>query len=97
MLYREAVIWKRLKHVNVVPFIGVTFDPPQVVSEWISGEDLTTHVKFNPRTSRITLVSPHFRLLGPETRPQLHNSWSVSRRGLITFTSATWFTEISKG
>jgi len=57
MLYREAVIWKRLKHVNVVPFIGVTFAPLQIVSEWMSGGDLTAHLKSNPQTSRITLVS----------------------------------------
>jgi len=50
------VIWKRLKHVNVVPFIGVTFDPLQIVSEWMSGGDLTAHVKSKPQTSRVVLV-----------------------------------------
>lgn len=65
MLYREAVIWKRLTHVNVVPFIGVTFDPLQIVSEWMSGGNLTTHIKLNPQTSRIALVSSFFALHPP--------------------------------
>ena len=52
------MIWKRLKHDNVVPIIGVTFSPLQIVSEWMSGGDLTAHVKSNPRTGRIALVSP---------------------------------------
>ena len=50
--------WKRLNHVNVVPFIGVTFAPLQIVSEWMSGGDLTAHIKSNPQTNRISLVSP---------------------------------------
>lgn len=58
MLYREAVIWKRLKNDNVVPFIGVTFTPLQIVSEWMSGGDLTAHIKSKPQTKRIALVSP---------------------------------------
>ena len=62
MLYREAVTWKRLIHPSVVPFIGVTFDPLQIVSEWMSGGNLTTHIASNPQTNRITLVSPFFDL-----------------------------------
>jgi len=60
MLYREAVIWKRLIHPSVVPFTGVTFDPLQIVSEWMSGGNLTTHIEANPRTNRIALVSASF-------------------------------------
>jgi len=58
MLYREAVIWKRLKHANVVPFTGVTFAPLQIVSEWMLGRDLIAYIKSKPQTSRSTLVSP---------------------------------------
>lgn len=60
MLYQEAVIWKRLKHINVVPFTGVTFKPLQIVSEWMPGGDLTAYIKSNPHVSRVDLVSSLF-------------------------------------
>ena len=58
MLYREAVMWKRLDHPNIVPFKGVTLDPLRVVSEWMPGGDLTGYISQNPQTNRIRLVSP---------------------------------------
>lgn len=51
---------KRLIHPNVVPFIGVTFEPAQIVSEWMTGGDLTTYVTSNPQANRIALVSSFF-------------------------------------
>ena len=60
------MIWKRLTHANIVPFIGVTFNPLQIVSEWMSNGNLTAYVKSNPRADRIILVSPFFDPL-PET------------------------------
>lgn len=63
-------MWKRLIHVNVVPFIGVTFAPLQIVSEWMSGGDLTTHIKSNQQADRIALVSPVFDPL-PKKRTTL--------------------------
>jgi len=58
MLCQEALVWKRLTHPNVVPFIGVTFNPLQIVSAWMPGEDLITHIKLKPDANRIGLVSP---------------------------------------
>ena len=58
MWLREALIWKRLTHPNIVPFIGVTLSPLQIVSEWMPGGSLTAHIKSNPRVDRISLVSP---------------------------------------
>lgn len=57
MLHREAVMWKRLIHANIVPFIGVTLDPLQIVSEWMPGGDLTSYIDVNPQASRVDLVS----------------------------------------
>ena len=57
------MIWKRLIHPNVVPFLGVTSNPLQIVSEWMSDGNLTTYVKLNPYTNRVILVSPLFDLL----------------------------------
>ena len=51
-------MWKRLKHPNVVPFLGVTIDPFQFVSEWMPNGTLTHYVTKNPGANRIALVSP---------------------------------------
>ena len=67
MLHREAVMWKRLIHANIVPFIGVTLDPLQIVSEWMPGGDLTDYIGLNPPADRVNLVSPFWSL--PETLP----------------------------
>jgi len=53
-------VWKHLNHPNIVPFKGVTFDPLQLVSEWMPGGDLREHVKNNRDTDLITLVRIFF-------------------------------------
>ena len=55
--FKEVVIWKRLRHPNIVSFIGVTTDPLQMVSEWMPGGTLTKYVENNPGANRIGLVS----------------------------------------
>lgn len=57
MLYREALVWKRLKHANIVPFIGVTLHPLQIISEWMSRGNLSVYIKSNPDTNRVTLLA----------------------------------------
>lgn len=96
MLYQEALIWKRLKHPNIVQFIGITSKPLQIISEWMPGGNMTVYINSNPRAGRITLVSS---LFSPplKMRSYLRNSWSMSQGGLITFINVTWFTEILKG
>ena len=56
--FREAVIWKRLTHPNIVPFIGVTINPLQIVSEWMPNGTLAEFVQEKPDVNRISLVSP---------------------------------------
>ena len=56
--FREAVIWKRLRHPNIVPFIGDTTSHLQVVSKWMQNGTLIKFIKRNPGTDRISLVSP---------------------------------------
>ena len=51
-------MWKRLRHPNIVPFIGVTTDPLQIISEWMPNGTLMEFVERNPGASRIGLVSP---------------------------------------
>ena len=61
MLCEAAAIWKRLKHPNILPLLGVTIHPPQLVSDWMTCEDLPRY--FNKHTGvellglvRVTLV-----------------------------------------
>ena len=51
-------MWKKLKHPNIVPFVGVTTDPLQVVWEWMPNGNLMEFVTRNPGANRIGLVSP---------------------------------------
>ena len=54
---REAVIWKRMVHPNVVPLLGITISQrPQLISNWMSGGDLSKYIKKNPGTDRLGLV-----------------------------------------
>ena len=50
-------MWKKLRHPNVVPFVGVTQNPLQFVSEWMPNGTLTEYVSENPDANRIGLVS----------------------------------------
>jgi serine/threonine protein kinase len=94
MLHREAVVWKRLSHPNIVPFKGVTLYPLQIVSEWMPGGDLTCYISVNPQANRINLVSTVF--VFPETQPYFSVSWLVSQRGFTTSTFAAWSMETSR-
>ena len=51
-----AVVWKYLAHQNVVPLLGVTTEPIQLVSGWISDVDLTRYVTNHPGADRLSLV-----------------------------------------
>ena len=58
MFCTDAVVWKCLNHPNVVPFRGVTFEPLQLISEWMPGGELQEYIKNNRNTSLISLVGP---------------------------------------
>jgi serine/threonine protein kinase len=50
-------MWKRLRHQNIAPFIGVTQDNLQFVSEWMPNGTLTQYLAKNPGVNRVDLVS----------------------------------------
>jgi hypothetical protein len=51
-----VVVWKRLAHPNVAPLLGVTTDPVQLVSGWMSDADLTRYINSHPHADRLSLV-----------------------------------------
>ena len=54
--YRMVVVWKNLSHPNVVPLLGVTADPTQLILGWMPDFDLTGYITAHPNTDRSSLV-----------------------------------------
>jgi len=51
-----VVAWKNLVHPNVIPLLGITTDPVQLVSGWMPDVDLTGYTMNHPDTDRLSLV-----------------------------------------
>ena len=58
--YKEAVLWKNLNHVNILPLLGVTIEPLQLVSKWVSGGHMREYIKKYPDADRRRLVRVPF-------------------------------------
>ena len=50
-------MWKHLNHPNIVPFKGVTFEPPQIVWKWMDNGSLLEYLGIKPEADLISLVS----------------------------------------
>ena len=88
-------MWKRLKHRSIVPLLGITSNPLQLISEWMPGGNLTEYIKKYPRAERLSLASIPAVVFGPTLTPA--TSYLMSLRALTFSTSAILFTAISKG
>ena len=75
---------KRLTHPNIVPRLGITPDPLQLISEWIPGGDLTDYIKKHPGADRVGLVGAPLVVSDPTLTPT--TSCLIS---LEAFTSST--------
>ena len=53
-------MWRHLKHPNILPLLGVTITPFQLISDWMSGGDLLRYVEKNPNVDRLKLVGVPF-------------------------------------
>jgi hypothetical protein len=49
-------MWKRLTHPNVLPLLGVTLAPLQLVSNWMTDGDLLDYIKKHSDADRLGLV-----------------------------------------
>ena len=49
-------MWGRLDHQNIVPLLGITSTPLQLISEWMPNGNLTEYIGAHPDTNRIGLV-----------------------------------------
>ena len=59
-------MWKCLIHPNILPLLGVTLTPPQLVLSWMSSGDLLEYIKEHPDVDQLGLVG------GPTTTSILH-------------------------
>ncbi|EIN03690.1 kinase-like protein, partial [Punctularia strigosozonata HHB-11173 SS5] len=55
---KEAVVWRRLSHRNIVPFLGVS---PRhhlcIVSEWMEHGDVMSYLERFPQANRLQLIT----------------------------------------
>ncbi|KAE9390762.1 hypothetical protein BT96DRAFT_1063301, partial [Gymnopus androsaceus JB14] len=57
----EAILWRQLKHPNILPLPGVNaelFNPSFcLISPWMANKDIVSYLKQNPKHSRHDVVS----------------------------------------
>ena len=58
--HQVAAMSKHLKHPNIVPLLGVTTEPLELISEWMPGGDLLGYIAKHPDADRLSLVRPLF-------------------------------------
>ena len=51
-----VVVWKNLSHPNVVPLLGVTTDPIQLILGSMSDIHLTGYITNHPDADKLSLV-----------------------------------------
>ncbi|KAE9384467.1 hypothetical protein BT96DRAFT_842157 [Gymnopus androsaceus JB14] len=61
----EAILWRQLKHPNILPLLGVNaelFNPSFcLISPWMANKDIISYLKQNFKHSRHEVVSTAFR------------------------------------
>jgi len=66
-----VVVWKNLSHPNVIPLLGVTADPIQLISGWMPDVDLTEYITNHPDADRLNLVGVLSTVLCDALTPSL--------------------------
>ena len=58
-------MWRRLEHPNIVSLFGITIapPPPQLISDWIVGENLMEYINDHPGANRLGLVCTLLHLM----------------------------------
>ena len=53
---KEAVTWKSLEHPNILPLLGATISPSQLISPFMPAGDLSKYIPKHPYANRLGLV-----------------------------------------
>ena len=80
-------MWKRLEHKTIVPLLGITSEPLQLISDWMPGGDLTDYIKKNPNADRLVLVGLNSVVFDPTLIPAI--SYLISPKAFTFSTRAT--------
>ena len=84
--HQVAVVWKHLTHPNIVPLLGVTIDPPQLISDRMPGGDLAEYIANHLDTDRMSLVNDDFSASLYETLTPSSVVWCRGRSQPPAFT-----------
>jgi len=59
LVVKEVVGWKWLRHENILPFIGVSLEPPlfSIISERMENGNIMDFIRVHPNHNRLRLVS----------------------------------------
>ena len=82
-----VVVWKHLKHQNIVPLIGITSTLLQLISEWLPDGDLAEYIARRPDIDRLGLVGVSPAALSNVLTPI--TSYLVSMKASVTFAPVT--------
>jgi len=59
-LHREMAVWSKLRHSNVLPFLGSAYTDPHntlcFVSPWMSNKDIIAYLRMTPGADRVGLL-----------------------------------------
>ena len=93
---KEAVGWKWLRHENILPFLGVTSNPPpfSMVSPWMENGDIMSFIEATPNQNPFNLVSTSSLVLDL-TDPT--RSSRMRQMACDIYTNTTSFTVTSEG
>ena len=80
-------MWKHLEHHNIVPLLGITPTPLQLISKWMPGGHLTEYINKNPDADRLGLVNSPTVVLNPALTPAI--SYPISLKAFTSSTPAT--------
>lgn len=60
---KEAVLWKRLTHKNILPFLGVSTDVAKfcLISPWMKNGSIVEYVRNRPHVNPLELVRMNFQ------------------------------------
>ena len=85
-------MWKYLKHQNILPLIGISTSPIQLISKWMPGGNLSEYIGEHTKADRVRLVG----VLPVMTIPRLTlaTSYSKLQRASPTSMPARWSTGI---
>ena len=109
VFHQMAAMSKYLEHPNIVPLLGVTTEPLELISDWMPGGDFLGYIATHPDADKFALVCfisaiLHNMLIAPTVircrqRSQLpsflqHGSWRSQRSEYFFWISPRHLTDV---